>query len=84
MDIFQFLTHEQFRASLELINGWLLFSHLAISEGVELKNPVFRLNKSLGSAFEKEGNTYAHPPTHTHTEKKRNFETQHKRTSVID
>ena len=53
MDIFQFLTHEQFRASLELINGWL-FSHLAISEGVGLKNPVFRLNKSLGSSFEKE------------------------------
>ena len=64
MDIFQFLTREQFRASLELINGWL-FSHLAISEGVGLKNPVFRLNKSLGSAFEKERNTYAHPPTHT-------------------
>lgn len=68
MDIFQFLMHEQFRASLELINGWL-FSHLAISEGVGLKNPVFRLNKSLGSAFEKERNTYAHPPTQTHTEK---------------
>ena len=60
--------HEQFRASLELINGWL-FSHLAISERVGLKNPVFRLNKSLGSAFEKERNTYAHPPTQTHTEK---------------
>lgn len=68
MNIFQFLTREQFRASLELINGWL-FSHLAISEGVGLKNPVFRLNKSLGSAFEKERNTYAHPPTQTHTEK---------------
>ena len=69
MDIFQFLTHEQFRASLELINGWL-FSHLAISEEVGLKNPVFRLNKSLGSAFEKERNTIVtltHP--HTHTEK---------------
>lgn len=76
MDIFQFLTHEQFRASLELINGWL-FSHLAISEGVGLKNPVFRLNKSLGSAFEKERNTRS--PTNTHREKKRNFETQHKR-----
>lgn len=58
-----------FRASLELINGWL-FSHLAISEGVGLKNPVFRLNKSLGSAFEKERNTYAHPHTHTHTQRK--------------
>ena len=68
MNIFQFLTREQFRASLELINGWL-FSHLAISEGVGLKNPVFRLNKSLGSAFEKERNTHAHPPTQTHTEK---------------
>lgn len=68
MNIFQFLMHEQFRASLELINGWL-FSHLAISEGVGLKNPVFRLNKSLGSAFKKEQNTYAHPPTHTQREK---------------
>ena len=65
MDIFQFLMYEQFRASLELINGWL-FSHLAISEGVGLKTPVFRLNKTLGFAFEKERNTYAHPPTHTH------------------
>ena len=64
MHIFQFLTREQFRASLELINGWL-FSHLAISEGVGLKNPVFRLNKSLCSAFEKERNTCSHPPTHT-------------------
>ena len=68
MDIFQFLTHEQFRASLELSNGWL-FSHLAISEGVGLKNPVFRLNKSLGSAFEKERNTRSPTNTHTHTEK---------------
>ena len=50
--------------------GGYIFSHLAISEGVGLKNPVFRLNKSLGSAFEKERNTYAHPPTHTHTQKK--------------
>ena len=68
MNIFQFLTREQFRASLELINGWL-FSHLAISEGVGLKNPVFRLNKSLGSAFEKQRNTYSHPPTQTQREK---------------
>ena len=79
MDIFQFLAHEQFRASLELISGWL-FSRLAISEGVGLKNPVFRLNKSLGSAFEKERNTRSP----TNTQKKRNFETQHKLTSVID
>ena len=69
MDIFQFLTHEHFRASLELINGWL-FSHLAISEGVGLKNPVFRLNKSLGSAFEKERNTRSPTNTHTHTQRK--------------
>lgn len=69
MDIFQFLMHEQFRASLELINGWL-FSHLAISEGVGLKNPVFRLNKSLGSAFEKRTKHIRSPTnTHTHTEK---------------
>ena len=69
MNIFQFLTREQFRASLELINGWL-FSHLAISEGVGLKNPVFRLNKSLGSAFEKRTKHIRSPTnTHTHTEK---------------
>ena len=72
MDIFQFLMHEQFRASLELINGWL-FSHLAISEGVELKNPVFRLNKRLCIRKKNETHTLTHQ--HTHTQKKRNFET---------